>query len=372
MCLRPVPTLGRAAHIEGMTNTPVSPAAASAREAARATDGKFGTQAKAEADIDLQVPSAAAAPAPFRNKAVHDQIGEMRAALWRQERELDAYAEKLAAKGIAHEVLAQFPTATRISVEMEHFDDGSAWRPQAILDADGTVLADMLDEVETSDGAGNLSEDFYTGIDCEHDSMNTGAGIVHLGHLEREAQDVSYPYYLDLQAAAALDDTVPVTLLDPHHRPLTADEQVRLVELASYHSDDLRLRLGQDGVRGYDDPSEYFRERSELIEAEAAVAPLRPGETVTGYAAGWAVQDADSFPLSAVHVEVKDGKPTVVAATGADGELLEDDELAALEEEHGLSEVLGHIGFTELTDDQLAASGITHSGTGYRIPNRSY
>ena len=224
-----------------MTNASLSPSAVASREAARATDGKFGTQARSEADIDLETSAPADQPAPFRSKAVHDQIGAMRTALWRQERELDAYAEKLAAKGIAHEVLAQFPTATRITVEMEHFDDGSAWRPQAILDADGNVLADMLDEVETSDGAGNLSEDFYTGIDCEQDSMNTGAGIVHLGHLEREAQDVSYPYYLDLQAAAAIDDTVPVTLLDPRTRPLTADDTGQAVEVLRL--DPLGLRL---------------------------------------------------------------------------------------------------------------------------------
>ena len=92
MCSRPVPTLGRAAHIEDMTNTPVSPTAASAREAARATDGKFGTQAKAEADINLEVSSPADQPAPFRSKAVHDQIGAMRTDLWRRERELETYA----------------------------------------------------------------------------------------------------------------------------------------------------------------------------------------------------------------------------------------------------------------------------------------
>lgn len=44
--------------MRGMTNTPVSPSFAAAREAARSSDGKFGTQPLAEADLDLTDPSA--------------------------------------------------------------------------------------------------------------------------------------------------------------------------------------------------------------------------------------------------------------------------------------------------------------------------
>lgn len=360
-----------------MTNSPVSASAATAREAARAHDGKFGAQARSEAEIDLEVPAPAAVPAPFRSKAVHAQIGEMRTALWRQERELDAYAEKLAAKGIAHEVLAQFPTATRITVEMEHFDDGSAWRPQAILDADGNVLADMLDEVETSDGAGNLSEDFYTGINCENDSMNTGAGIVHLGHLEREAQDVNYPYYLDLQAAADLDDTVPFQLLDPSSRPLTAPEQVQLVQLASYYTDAERERLGELVVTDFDSTEKYAYARGELIEAEALVAPKRPGETNAGYAAGWALQDESNYNLHSVDIAVTDGKTTLVAATDADthgrpAEELEPEDLEFIQESSALTQVIDRFELDKLTDEQLAVSGITRTETGYRITNRAH
>lgn len=360
-----------------MTNAPVSASAATAREAARAHDGKFGAQARSEADIDLETPAPAAVPAPFRSKAVHDQIGAMRTALWRQERELDAYAEKLAAKGIAHEVLAQFPTATRISVEMEHFDDGSAWRPQAILDVDGTVLADMLDEVETSDGGGNLYEDFVAGIDCEHHALRDTSGFVYLDGRARGTEDVGYPYYLDLQVAADLDDTVPSQLLDPSSRPLTAPEQVQLVQLASYYTDAERERLGELVVTDFDSPEKYAYARGELIEAEALVAPKRPGETNAGYAAGWALQDESNFNLHSVEIAVADGKTTLVAATDADThgrpvEEIEPEDLEFIQESSALTQVIDRFELDKLTDEQLAVSGITRTEAGYRITNRAH
>lgn len=52
-----------AAHIPGMTeNIPAS--AAAAREAARTSAGKFGTQPRSEADLDFDVMRAALPPGP--------------------------------------------------------------------------------------------------------------------------------------------------------------------------------------------------------------------------------------------------------------------------------------------------------------------
>ena len=155
-----------------MTN--INPAAAAARETARAGDGKFGEQQRPDAAVEL---------AAFKAKAANTTLADISSL----KDDIDKVEFVAAVEEATNIVKEQFPTAAELELENVNDGEGSPyWVPKRIADADGNTLwgsYDMEDEVYISleettpvlDRLGNEAVDLTP--DIHYTSPNKRYGI---------------------------------------------------------------------------------------------------------------------------------------------------------------------------------------------------
>jgi hypothetical protein len=160
--------------------TMINSAATLSRENARGADGKFGHQTHAEATgVSLSAPAPARAsrftsPARMAANAV---IAELHS----RQVEVEHYYDQLTAKAVAEEVLEQYPTAARISLELVGYDDGEFHKPQALYDAEGNELEEDVSTIDLENETTNVDEMLSQ---CDLERRSSAAGFRQVAHDE--------------------------------------------------------------------------------------------------------------------------------------------------------------------------------------------
>lgn len=230
--------------MEGMTQI-ISSTAATARENARSADGKFGTQARAEADLEL-------APA---TGSVQDLLAARDASLVavteaptpQEDRDASALLQRQSAKLAGIGVPLDFPGATRLEI-VQDFDNGG-YRTHAVLGADGTVLADRA-AIENYDSY--LGRGFDGNAEILYDELANSFVIDHDSWIDDVAQ-VTTPsardhasIVIDLEKAAAMDASATTVVTEPEL--IAHQEQARAAREARREAEQLITRATRTGV----------------------------------------------------------------------------------------------------------------------------
>ena len=308
-------------------------AAAAARENARSTDGKFGTQPLGEADLDL-LGSDPGQSLEFRRAAAAQLASRLRA----QAEAAETYSDDLLIHEIALEIREENPQAKTLKLTSNEHD-------MLEVELDGEY-----DEYATEELAGSS----IVSRARSHDYL--------LGHgLSASWKKVRYDDYelegtIDLDIAVT-DPTPPLELIEAESRPFTVSER-SLVGLVVNEAVAARQAEGST-PRGERTADEFY----------ALTLNRLPEETDTGhrvralvnreYAAG----RADLPGYASVWIpsrDTVDGEGySEVDLIGADGRVYEGKIYGLTERANGLE---------QMSAEELSASGIVDNGHGWHVP----
>lgn len=341
-------------------------AAEAARENARRADGKFGAQARAEADIDLGSSPAAPLDPSHPDSALNRASEDAYTALKQRMAVVAEHREKMAARHIARTLKDRWPTAARITLEEVSGDEGSFMRPMRVMDRDGDVLDFDAYNIRLD---GNRDLGGYLDR-CDLRRLSSATGFGNTGGAK------SYYDYLDLDVAVELDVTPPAELTDPTRRPLGADAQAELVEIASTGIEEKWDYLHQYGAE--DHGAELPEVRAEWAQNEVLVSPLAPGESRQGAAAQVLLErhrkyTGDTLDTLVVELGDPDDEPSghIVSGTGFDGTEISQDQTLSLDKDYVLAQQIAHLELDTLDEQALEVSGISIDGRTVTIRNTS-
>ena len=199
----------------------------SAREAARQGNGKFGHQAHAEADLDLGAVAAADMDPSHPDSPLNRANDDAFAALQARMLAVAAHREKLTTRHVARTIQEQYPSAAYLSFQRKNGDEGPYVAAKNVYDAEGNVLDSWAYGIKTDSGT-SVAEYMDR---CDLNVMNPAAGFTYEEDHQQHYED--YVGALNLNEAAELDVTAPAELTEPTLRPLGAESQAELVEIAS-------------------------------------------------------------------------------------------------------------------------------------------
>ena len=342
----------------------------SAREAARQGNGKFGHQAHAEADLDLGAGAAAALDPSHPDSPLNRANDDAFAALQARMLAVTAHREKLTTRHVARTIQEKYPTAAYLSFQRKNGDEGPYVAAKNVYDAEGNVLDTWAYGIMTDSGT-SVAEYMDR---CDLNVMNPAAGFTYdEGH---QAHHEDYVGALDLNEAAELDVTAPAELTEPTLRPLSADAQAELVEIASSGIDEKWDYLNQYGAEDYGE--EFPSMKAYWAQNEAMVSPLTPGESRQGAAAQVLLDRhrknvGDTFDTLVVELGDPDDEPSgrIASGTGFDGAEISQDLAQSLDEDYVLAQQIAHLELDQLDEQTLAASGISINGRTVTLRNTS-
>lgn len=239
-----------------------------------------------------------------------------------------------------------------------------------VYDAEGNVLDSWAYGIPTASGT-SVAEYINR---CDLNVMNPASGFTYDEDHQQHHED--YVGALDLNEAAELDVTAPAELTDPTLRPLGAEAQAELVEIASSGIDEKWDYLNQYGAEDYGE--EYPSMKAYWAQNEVMVSPVVPGESRQG-AATQVLLDrhrkntGDSFDTLVVDLGDPDDEPSgrIVSGTGLDGTEISQDQTLSLDEDYVLSQQIAHLELDQLDEQTLAISGIRVDGRTLTIRNTS-
>lgn len=201
-------------------------AAAAARESHRQPTGQFGTQPRAEAELEFPIPSGSEAVDALLD-ARDGSLRAVDAATTPQEdRDVSALLQRQSAKLAGLGVPVDFPGAAKLELVQDHVNHG--YKVHQVLGADGTVLAD---EAAIADydhyvgrGFGGLAQVTYADVAdsfvIDHDSWIDDVAEVTAPSRREHAAIV-----IDLAAAAQMDALASTVVTEPEQ--IAHQEQVR-------------------------------------------------------------------------------------------------------------------------------------------------
>ena len=271
-----------AAHIEGMTQT--ASAAAAARETARTSTGQFGTQPRAEAELEFPIPSGSAAVDALLD-ARDDSLRAVDAATDPQaDRDASALLQRQTAKLAGLGVPVDFPGAAKLELVQDHVNHG--YKVHQVLGADDAVLADEAAIAEYDNyvgrGFGGLAQVTYEDVAgsfvVDHDSWIDDVATVITPSAREHAAIV-----IDLDAAAQMDATERTVVAEPellaHLDAVQAAREAKIaarraVEQATRKTVDLIARVHPSAVRAQFSIQDEDSEPEEVVLYDAAGAQI--------------------------------------------------------------------------------------------------
>lgn len=293
-------------------------------------------------------------PVSSAEHAINDRLEALQKATWA----LELQQAQIHAKSAAESVLERFPNAHRISYDiLEQDTAGEIWNPQSVMDAEGNVLVDSVEDLEYGSDSSVHSR--------LHDvNIPLHSGLVGFTEYRQLSSPDGSDGYLDLKAASELDISEPALMRDPETRVLTRSEQATLVyDAATGYEQAYEEMLHNDAGNTMEDFSESLVYNA---RGYALTVPRNPGESTEGSAARIIVERYAS--VSAAEF-TRDANGKMKLSGGKDRR---DNDLtdAQIEEENSegyLHHQFNRLDLDELDDETLAASGITRTERGYSI-----